>query len=97
MTKVIRRTLVSGCLAQQYSDTMVCVLCSLTWDVNDPTPPQCQAKPKNLAIIRLLERVQGDATMQGYRVRGFNPGTLGGRTLQDDFDFAVQALRSDET
>lgn len=29
------------CYAQQVSDTMVCEVCSLTWDMNDPNPPPC--------------------------------------------------------
>lgn len=30
-----------NCSARQYSDQMQCSRCGLTWDVNDPDPPQC--------------------------------------------------------
>ena len=33
------------CRAKQFSDTMVCDLCGLTWDTNDPVPPVCGLKP----------------------------------------------------
>jgi hypothetical protein len=29
------------CEARQYSDAMVCVRCAMSWDVNDPEPPEC--------------------------------------------------------
>lgn len=29
------------CEARQHSDQMVCGLCGLAWDVNDPYPPTC--------------------------------------------------------
>ena len=31
-----------GCGAVQSSDSMVCRKCDLTWDVNDPCPPDCK-------------------------------------------------------
>ena len=30
----------SKCKAVQHSDQMVCDLCNLTWDMNDPHPPK---------------------------------------------------------
>lgn len=27
--------------ARQYSDTMMCTRCGKSWDVNDPSPPEC--------------------------------------------------------
>jgi|AntDeeMinimDraft_6_1070357.scaffolds.fasta_scaffold19728_1 hypothetical protein len=30
------------CQAKQYSDQMHCVLCDLTWDMNDYEPPACE-------------------------------------------------------
>ena len=30
------------CQAKQYSNQMHCVLCELTWDVNDYEPPACK-------------------------------------------------------
>lgn len=30
------------CQAVQQSDSMVCKKCNITWDVNDPLPPQCK-------------------------------------------------------
>jgi hypothetical protein len=34
-----------GCHAYQESDQMVCPLCALRWDVNDPEPPNCRCSP----------------------------------------------------
>ena len=30
------------CQARQYGDQMCCGKCGLTWDVNDPEPPECR-------------------------------------------------------
>ncbi len=30
-----------NCKAKQYSDQVVCKECDLTWDMNDPCPPNC--------------------------------------------------------
>lgn len=32
----------TGCEAVQYSDQMQCARCGLSYDVNDPDPPDCQ-------------------------------------------------------
>lgn len=32
----------NNCMATQYSDSMSCRLCSLSWDMNDPSPPPCR-------------------------------------------------------
>ena len=29
------------CQARQYGDQMICAPCGLTWDTNDPEPPEC--------------------------------------------------------
>lgn len=29
------------CKARQYNDQIVCGDCNLAWDVNDPSPPEC--------------------------------------------------------
>ncbi len=34
------------CKAKQYSDQMVCEVCDLTWDMNDPKPPVCGKEPE---------------------------------------------------
>lgn len=36
------------CQARQYSDQMQCHACGLTWDTNDPDPPQCRQGKKGL-------------------------------------------------
>lgn len=33
---------ITGCRAVQYGDTTKCESCSLVWDTNDPTPPDCK-------------------------------------------------------
>ena len=30
------------CQARQYGDQMICAPCGLTWDTNDPEPPECR-------------------------------------------------------
>lgn len=30
-----------NCKARQFSDQMHCSVCNLTWDINDPCPPEC--------------------------------------------------------
>lgn len=30
-----------SCKARQYSDQMICGECGLSWDTNDPEPPEC--------------------------------------------------------
>lgn len=36
------------CVARQYSDQMSCGRCALTWDMNDPEPPECGAVTRRL-------------------------------------------------
>lgn len=31
-----------GCAAYRVSDQMTCPRCTLTWDMNDPEPPECK-------------------------------------------------------
>ena len=38
-----------GCLARQYADQMTCAACGLTWDTNDPEPPECRTNIKRAA------------------------------------------------
>lgn len=42
------------CDARQYSDQMMCS-CGLSWDVNDPDPPNCPAGRKPIKIDRSTE------------------------------------------
>lgn len=39
--------MLAKCHAKQVSDSMVCNLCRLQWDMNDPEPPRC---PRSAAI-----------------------------------------------
>lgn len=34
------------CQARQYGDQMICAPCGLTWDTNDPEPPECRKVDK---------------------------------------------------
>ena len=38
-----------GCLARQYGDQLICAPCGLTWDTNDPEPPECRKNIKRAA------------------------------------------------
>lgn len=35
-----------NCHARQYGDQMICAPCGLTWDTNDPEPPECRTNIK---------------------------------------------------
>ena len=37
------------CKARQYGDQMICAPCGLTWDTNDPEPPECRKNIKRAA------------------------------------------------
>ena len=47
----------SACLARQYSDQMLCGICGLAWDVNDPEPPECKTVTDNQPFIVEKEKV----------------------------------------
>lgn len=38
-----------NCQARQYGDQMICAPCGLTWDTNDPEPPECRKNIKRAA------------------------------------------------
>lgn len=38
-----------NCQARQHSDQMICAPCGLTWDINDPEPPECHRNIKRAA------------------------------------------------
>jgi hypothetical protein len=42
----------TACLARQYSDQMLCGLCGLAWDVNDPEPPECETVDHRLRSVK---------------------------------------------
>ncbi len=42
------------CQARQYGDQMMCAPCGLTWDTNDPEPPECRKNIKR-AIARVAK------------------------------------------
>jgi len=42
------------CQARQYGDQMICAPCGLTWDTNDPEPPECRKNIKR-AIARVAK------------------------------------------
>lgn len=65
------------CKARQFSDQMYCHKCNLTWDVNDPEPPECgSGKQWHTEVMRenlkRLKRskgsVSGTVTVVGVKV-----------------------------
>jgi len=42
------------CQARQYGDQMICAPCGLTWDTNDPEPPECRKNIKR-AVARVAK------------------------------------------
>ena len=55
----------AGCVARQYSDQMQCARCGLTWDVNDPEPPECglARKPETgyVKFKTLVKKLKGQS------------------------------------
>ena len=46
------------CQARQYGDQMICAPCGLTWDTNDPEPPECRKNIKRaIAKVAKLEEM----------------------------------------
>ena len=43
-----------NCQARQYGDQMICAPCGLTWDTNDPEPPECRKNIKR-AVARVAK------------------------------------------
>ena len=43
-----------GCLARQYGDQMSCAACGLTWDTNDPEPPDCRKVDRRSKIVKAV-------------------------------------------
>ena len=43
------------CEAKQHSDQMVCAKCQLTWDMNDPHPPDCRQMTDTENLLKRLE------------------------------------------
>ena len=51
-----------SCQAQQMSDSMVCSVCEISWDVNDPDPPTCLANELvSIGKTRMQAQKQLDA------------------------------------
>lgn len=51
-----------NCQARQMSDSMVCSVCEISWDVNDPDPPACRANELvSIGKTRMQMRKQLDA------------------------------------
>lgn len=69
------------CYSKQHSDQMVCPVCNLRWDVNDPDPPRCDSVRK-----ATIEQVVGSMetwelnellrTIRGPRLRKLSPAEL---------------------
>lgn len=61
-----------SCEARQHSDQMICHKCGLSWDTNDPDPPECNdgvrvevgskpqgTKPKRGGFLRRNKQPRG--------------------------------------
>jgi hypothetical protein len=44
----------SDCLARQYADQMTCAACGLTWDTNDPEPPNCRKVDRRSKVVKAV-------------------------------------------
>ena len=43
-----------ACQARQYSDQMMCAPCGLTWDTNDPEPPDCRKVDRRSKVVKAV-------------------------------------------
>ena len=59
-----------GCLARQYSDQMICAACGLTWDTNDPEPPECRKNIKR-AVARVAKFEEQTAPLKVKKAPAF--------------------------
>lgn len=59
----------TGCEAVQYSDQMQCARCGLSYDANDPDPPECRPDPVVVGRSGApqLARQRARATMEALR------------------------------
>ena len=55
------------CQARQYGDQMICAPCGLTWDTNDPEPPECRKNIKR-AVARVA-KIEEEAAPSSPRPR----------------------------
>ncbi len=63
-----------NCQARQYGDQMICAPCGLTWDTNDPEPPECRKNIKR-AIARVA-KIEEDAAPLKSKESGRLPAAL---------------------
>jgi hypothetical protein len=54
----------SKCVAYQVSDQMTCPRCGLTWDKNDPNPPDCSTFATGLRRPSIPFKAIGPAKFQ---------------------------------
>ena len=58
------------CQARQYGDQMICTPCGLTWDTNDPEPPECRKNIKR-AVARVAKIEEQTAPLKVKKAPGF--------------------------
>lgn len=75
-----------NCKAIQHSDQMVC---GLTWDANDPSPPEClPLQPELVNPAPLPDTVTFYISVVRYGIAGWGPGPCG-----TDLAYIQSALR----
>ena len=58
------------CQARQYGDQMICAPCGLTWDTNDPEPPECRKNIKR-AVARVAKIEEQTAPLKAKKAPAF--------------------------
>jgi len=58
------------CQARQYGDQMMCAPCGLTWDTNDPEPPECRKNIKR-AVARVAKIEEQTAPLKTKKAPAF--------------------------
>ena len=43
-----------NCQARQYGDQFICAPCGLTWDTNDPEPPDCRKVDQRSKTVKAV-------------------------------------------
>jgi 7-cyano-7-deazaguanine reductase len=72
------------CVAKRYSDQMMCI-CGNTWDMNDPSPPDCQQSTPGASAAQF-------AAMHGYSVNALRESAARNASLYEHSEIAPQLL-----
>lgn len=65
------------CAARQYSDQMYCGECGLTWDMNDPEPPECNPTRRRAERARDMAMAEIATIMGGLQTTDTEETTMG--------------------